>query len=1301
MILPVKPSNSTFNDGQWQAIHEKGKNILVAASAGSGKTTVLIERILTHILETYAQMDQFLVCTFTEAAAREMKERMESRLKQAINDELDREMKRYLVQQLQLVASAHIRTLHSFCLQVIQQFFYLADFDPNFRLITDETQKHLLYQEVWERLLSKIMNNEVEELTPDVMRALMLAYGNGRTDQGLYELVLDVFQFSSSHPEPEVWLKELSSASVPMDEFVETSLFKDIMAPNWQQLLFSALKSLDQAHALLQSVSDEVNQKYGSLLQHERAQVISLLEYLQQKNLSAFITYMMQLQYDRWPTKPRGSDEVEAINLLKQYREQAKKACLSLQDTFPFAEETSEDIVVKAKEVIIQISQLVRLFREQLWQVKQERAMIDYNDLEHLTLNILAPYNDKLGRREASEAAIYYQQQFREVLVDEYQDINDIQATILAWLSHEHIADQTGNLFMVGDVKQSIYGFRMAEPSLFMTKYLQYQAGDNGELIILDQNYRSRDEVLQFTNFIFERLMDVSFGEMSYGLKESLKTGNHQFLPEAPNSEFNIELLTYLSDQESETSGSEGQEESDNLSENQVFDTSIEAEAQLVVLDIKRRVQEKWPIYDKKLKQVRPVEYRDFVVLTATRSPFAAVKRACEQHQIPLMAQNVEAYFQRQEVRLMVELLKLIDNPFQDIALIAILRSYFVGLSDEQLSWIRINSAQGYFYEACQQYLTKKDVDDNGRELQKILQVFFDKLAKWQEKSRQETLVALIWRIYQETDFLNYVIGLDNGLQRQANLHAFYERVTEFSMTTQRGLYGFIRYIEQIMAQENDLAEPVLLQEDQNVVRMMTVHASKGLEFPVVYLMNAAKRFNLQDTTKPYIASKKYGLGTDYFDTQQLLRYPSFIKQAIRTEKVNQLKAEEMRKLYVALTRCEQKLIIVGTMRNHEVVETLQAHVREATDERALVMDVSARLQAKSWYEWLLQAIAFHHHMDSCTTFTTDQITYQEIEMDSIPKSIEQHSQYIDSKKWLEAVKETVPSREPDSSTHRILKTLLDVNYPYQLASNTSSYQSVSELKRLYEEPQHQQLAHYVDRRPIQSKQMKNQETKKIQSIRYTGDTFQKPNFLLKQTLDAAQIGTVTHYVMQTLDFNQLSYPVTVEQLEHQVMPMIESGFLSNEEWRSLNQQAMVTFLNSELGVQLQQRSAYLKREQAFSYRLPAQWLFGQELDKVQIHELDDTQLLVHGVIDLFFEQEDGTLCLIDYKTDRYRPYAAQTRSEQLKSIIDKYRFQMSLYAQALCQAMGKPVSRVFLILLDFEESVPVDTLYQFDESMK
>ena len=1282
--IPIQPANSKYNPEQWQAIHQQEGNILVSASAGSGKTTVLVERIMQHILNQRAWVDELLVVTFTEIAAREMKERIESQLKNQVNQHSNPELQQRFIQEINKLADANIQTLHSFCLEVISQYFYLNDLDPGFDLLTDESQKALIYQQVWQQLCQEIEEGKAG-IDSTNFENLLYRYSSAKSDQGLFDLVIEIYQFAMAHPEPQVWLRQLPWIHRDFAHFEESDLFQNSLSRRITGSLITVLKLNQEAIDASQRLSQEHAPKYLAALTEDQAHIIELKDVFQEQPLSDFMTLLDSFSCSNWPRNSKKYEDYEHIEALKAQRDQYKKILeRNVQSLFDLSYETYAEVEQRLAYDLTQLSQLIQDFYRLLQSYKQDHQLMDYNDLEHYSLDILAPYQEDKGRRVESVACQYYRQKFKEVLVDEYQDINETQATILSFLSQADQAASPGNQFLVGDVKQSIYGFRMAEPTLFLNKYQQFAQDPDNHLIHLDRNYRSRHEVLQFINFIFERLMDQEFGQMNYGQQESLKTGNHSFVPQAPDAKFNVEFLLYESQAEEREDDEEG------------FDQSIEAECHILAQKIKDLVDSSFQIYDKDIETLRPIEYRDIVILSATRSPFLKVQEVFKQYQIPLYSQKIESYFQRHEIQIVLALLKIIDNPRQDIPLVAVLRSFFAGFSDEELAQIRIPHKEGDYYQALIQFQTSQSQWDPEKvsQLQLKIQRFLKQLHTWQDLAQNVSLVELIWQIYLDSNFLNYVAALDHSEQRLANLHGFYQHAKEFEQRSYLGLKGFINYINQMIESDHDIAEPLILEADQNFVRIMTVHASKGLEFPVLFLLNTGKGFNLQDLRGKYISSKEYGVSSYYFDDQQLLKFDSLTRKALAILAEGDLKAEEMRKLYVALTRCEQKLYIIGSVKNQE---QWQANYQKSQQLHSggLLVNQFLRQTSRSWLEWLNYAIAIPRQDSSTADFQQSQIEVHFYQDGTITSAVEQESVNHQQRQRQERIIDFLRQDLPPQVESNSWETLWQIDYPYPLASRTSSYQSVSELKRFFEEPSNDKLDTYSDRRPFSIQQLKQApaEDKGIQGIRYTEDSFAQPQFMGQaEELAATEVGSLTHLFLQHLSLsafanqdreNYASILSTCSQ------SLVHQGLLSNQHLKQINIDAILWFLQTELGQEFIAMADLVRREQAFSYLIPAKQVFASQEHEFDLSQLQEDDLLIHGVIDAYYPQ-DHSLILIDYKTDRYHPQSSRTKHEQLEQIYQRYKFQMQIYSQALKEIYGHKEVKANLILLDFKEIVTI-----------
>ncbi|EFR31977.1 helicase-exonuclease AddAB subunit AddA [Eremococcus coleocola] len=1317
--IPIKPENSRFNDEQWEAIHQDGSNILVAASAGSGKTAVLIERIMTKLIYQGYSIEDFLVVTFTEAAAREMKERMSARLKTAVNETLDPVEQQGLTKQNQLLSQANIRTLHSFCLRVVETFYYLTDFEANFQLVTDETRLLLLYQEAWQNLIEKIMvpnGSVLPNLSQEDYLKLVKIHGNSRSDQNLFDRVLTIYRFAMAQKDPQSWLDQADQTQAQSDNFLESDLFKQNFLPVLRENLQAGRMYLEEALHLIAGGSHPLIERYQPLLENELNQVNQLLEALLADTAAVgLINQIQTLTYDTWPRVVKAvSEEKDLVDEAKSLREQAKNLIKKqVQTLFPYPVADQMKVEVMNRPPLSKLMILCQNFITELNELKQSQNLIDYNDLEHLTLDILAPIDPETKERKPSLAALTYQATFKEILVDEYQDINEIQAEILAWLAHDYRPDLTHNQFMVGDVKQSIYGFRMAEPQLFLNKYLSYQEVTNPEqLVILNKNYRSRHDLLQFTNFIFERIMDLNFGQMNYQTAERLVTANPSFI-EADEGEIQLKLLLNVKTDSEEEEAEEVDQADETLElgvmDGPVFDAAVEAEIALVIADIKARVQVGELIYDKskEIKKAngqityakRPVTYKDFVILSATRGPFAAAVNQFQEAEIPLKAQKVEHYFQRFEIQLVLALLQVIDNPYQDIPFAAILKSYFVGLTDEDLAQIRIYQPQGSFYAAFLQLVHDDQVNDEPlKHIKNKGLSFLVNYKNWVHLSKTLPLEDLIWTIYLDSQYLNYVALLTNGKQRMANLRALTSRAQDFYKLGYSGLANFVYYIQQIIKEEKDLAEPLVLDQDENFVRIMTVHASKGLEYPIVYLLNTGKQFNLSDGKSRVLLSKQYGIASDYYDLNSMQQFPSLIKKAFQLETIERLKAEEMRKLYVALTRCEQKLVIVGSIANERKWQQKIAEIRTMTPSDQLVAASAYRRGAKSWLDWIqiALAVADSQHENYSDDFSLDRLMIEFKHQEDLVQTgyelnmAESAHQSFNPLSWIDSQIANIESEPSILSTNQ--SQALDFDYPHQLASRTSSYQSVSELKRLYEEPDNLSLSYYRDRRPQASKAGQDQ----IQGIRYTQDSFKSPSFIESEsTISATEIGSLTHLYLQLLPWQalevesadssmQLKYVIDQMEGDYQLRKLPDSQI-----------ESIMWFIQSDLAQQLRMRQEQIKKEQAFSLLLPAKKMFAGQFDQLDIQSLDQEQLLIHGVVDLYIELADQII-LIDYKTNRFRDLAAYSRQEQIDRLKDGYKFQFSIYRHALQLAKHKPVTAAYMVLLDFKEIVKMDDFYSF-----
>lgn len=1207
--IPPKAPNEMYTDSQWQAIYDQGTNLLVSASAGSGKTAVLVRRVIEKIKRQQLSVEQLLVVTFTEAAASEMKERIQTALQEAINVETDQEMKNHFTRQLTMLPMANISTLHSFCSKVIQRFFYLIDLDPSYRMLTDETETILLKEDVWDELRETFYEENQE-----IFYRLTENFSNDRSDSGLEDLILAMYEFARANPNPFHWLDGLVE-NYRMNNLADSDLFHDLIRPE----ILKTLQEINQTYRWMISASQGIEelQKITELAQNEQGLIQQIEQTIMENKLDDVFTMFENIKFSTYPS-PRKKEVKElygdVIIECKNYRDQAKQELTKIREMY--FNVSPEEQVERLQEALPIVEELVRVekrFIEEYSAKKREKGMLDFNDLEHFTLQILQTEVDSIKPAEN-----YYRNRFSEIMVDEYQDINQLQETILRQLSSE----EPGNLFMVGDVKQSIYGFRLADPTLFIKKYHDFADEDGGRRIILAENFRSRKEVLDFTNLVFTQLMDQTVGQIEYDRQAELVNGFTAF-PET--DAFAPELLIYQKN-------GEVPEWIEDKSMGEIFTTATK---------IRQLIDQGFEVYDKKQKAMRPLKYEDIVLLTPTRSHNLIILEVFKQLGIPLAINDTQNYFQSTELRVMISLMQIIDNPYQDIPLAAVLRSPIVGLQEEELAQIRLALPQKEYYRAVKSYSRS---NDDG--IAERLTAFMTQLNDWREFARRESLANLLVRIYNETAYLDYVLGMPAGQQRHANLLALIERAKDYERSSFRGLYQFVRFIEKMQEKDKDLGEPPT-EEVNDAVRVMTIHGSKGLEFPVVFLMDMSKSFNVQDTRRNYVFDEQLGLGVRLLTQDTRIRKDTILFQTVKQKNLNKLLSEEMRKLYVALTRAEQKLFLVGSYDDEEAA--YKTWSKGALNEH-LVLDAGLRNgQNDSFFDWVGRTLFRHPVMDQ---YQTEYPVNQPAVLKRHPATFK--LDFIDPQKIAEIVQAYLPeikTLEIPQGTINIqsLKDQLLFKYPYPEATKTTSYQSVSELKRLYDDPD--------NRETLELTSTQNQ-------YRFTESDLGTPKFLTaKKELSPAEIGTATHLVMQLLPLQENIQQEIVETL---IADLVSRQTLTPEIAEKISIEGIMQFLDSEIGRFLIQNVDHLHREEPFAMLLPADQLFSEYQNQDEI--------LIHGIIDGYLEFDDK-IFLYDLKTDRYT-----IEREQL--LINRYRGQLNLYKDALEKAKQKPVEAAYLIFL-------------------
>jgi len=1270
----VKPHGSHWTDEQWQAIIARGQDILVAAAAGSGKTAVLVERIIKRITEVDdpVDVDRLLIVTFTNAAAAEMKKRIGEALEKELIAQPD---SLYLKRQLSLLNRASISTLHSFCLEVLRRYYYLLDLDPKFR-IADDTEVELLREEVLEELLEE----KYSQADNEAFYTLVECFSSDRSDEALYSLIASLYDFSRSHPFPHQWLDQIQEQYLMSND--ATSGFKACT----QEILQELAVHLESYQQLLGKALDITKAPagpapYADNIEQDQRLIQSIREAIQVGWQEVF-TVFQDLSFSK--LKACKGDEYDKTlqAKVKDLRELVKKQLGQWKEEYfqrPY-HELLEDI----KQMAAPIASLIELTKEfdlRFSKMKKEKGLVDYSDLEHHCLAILMEPSSSLTDMQPSAAALDYREKFVEIMVDEYQDTNLVQESIIRLVAR---TGKTGNLFMVGDVKQSIYRFRLADPSLFLGKYKSFtsfktnQQGaslkqSTGLRIDLARNFRSRAEVLDGTNYLFKQVMNEEVGEIEYNEDAELKLG-----ADYPDStEMNIELLL-INKATCETNEPAYSEESlveEDLESEQTEVEDLETvqlEARLIAKQIKALLghgdEERFQVYDAKRKLCRPIEYRDMVILLRATSSWAPVMlEELKQLGIPAYAELTTGYFQATEVAIMMSLLKVLDNPIQDIALASVLRSPIVGLNEEELAQIRIVQKSGHYYHALQTFL---QTASDSCELHGKLTKFYEQLQEWRRKARQGSLSDLIWEIYRETGYYDFVGGLPGGTQRQANLKALYDRARTYESTSFRGLFRFLRFIERMQVKGRDLGTARALGEQEDVVRIMTIHKSKGLEFPVVFVAGLAKQFNMQDLNRKYLMHKDLGFGCKYIDLQNRISYPMLPQLLIRRKMHKELLAEEMRVLYVALTRAKEKLYLIGTLKDKDkVVEQWMDHLQN----QEWVLGNFERLKSKCYLDWIGPAVIRHRHAKHIweSLFTDNQAgseisqhsskwTIQFINQDQLKLADTTIQQEVDQA--LEDAIEQGKEAPVITQYTGYIEQILSWQYPYMSATEHLAKQSVSELKRARE---------YV---PLESETRAGLSSELLgTSLPIGGQTAlpERPKFLQSASLTAAERGTAMHLVMQHLPFEKA---LSVEEIQEFIHQLYEQELLTDLELLSIKPDLIATFYQSEIG-QLLIQAEHIEREIPFSFGLDTSEVFPHWQGK-------EERVMIQGVIDCVIRSEEG-ITLIDYKTDNISHRFHGDFELAKPTLIGRYHEQLRLYAKALEMIWRKPVIKKYLYFFD------------------
>ena len=909
---------------------------------GSGKTAVLVERIIQKIIKDKIDIDKLLVVTFTNAAASEMRERvLEAIYKKLDENPNDSTLKK----QILLLGKSNISTIHSFCLDIIKNNFFEVDLPNNFR-IGNEEEIELLKQEVLEDLFEKLYEEENENFIE-----LVNTYTDYRGDEQLKDIIFKIYRFIQSAPFPEEWLEE------KVNEFKTSNDDKDFSKTNWGKILIKNIQEelmfcINSLKIVKEKTDKHVELEKYSLTLADDIKMLRDMYDETEKDWDSSVVKANEMRFKSWPSDRKISMDLK--DEAKDSRDIIKKKIMSLINKVLICDskEAFRDIY-EMYGVLNCLKEVILDFDVQFKKKKLKKNIIDFNDIEHYALKILLKKNEN-GEYVQTEVAKKYKEKFYEIAIDEYQDSNQVQELILKSISRGN------NIFMVGDVKQSIYKFRQACPELFLDKYDNYslEGNDSGLKIQLFKNFRSRKNILDITNIIFENIMSKELGRIDYTKEEYLNLGADY--EEYENGLGNAELhLIDLEDNEIIEDDTEDAIEDDMNTEKE------EIEARFVAKKVEELIKSKTQVKNKD-KKSRDIQYRDIVILLRSTANIAPVyEEELIKRSIPVFSDASTEYLDTVEVRTIINLLKILDNPIDDISLVAVLRSKIGNFTDNEIIEIRYSNKDGSFYDSLN--FAKQNLEGNLKE--KIIK-FLNKLDEWGKNSEFLSLAELIWKIYVDTGFFEYIGLMTNGSLRQANLKMLFERAREYEKTSFKGLFNFIRFIERIKITNGDMSAAKIIGENENVVRIMSIHKSKGLEFPVVFLSGTSKQINLSDLKSDILLHQDFGIGPEYINYERRIEYPTTAKEAIKIVIKEEAIAEEMRVLYVALTRAKEKLIITGTIKNYiKNVEKKEDSLKIYKSESGKINPILIKKYI-SYLDWILLVMLNNDMSDTITLNT-------------------------------------------------------------------------------------------------------------------------------------------------------------------------------------------------------------------------------------------------------------------------------------------------------------------------------------------
>lgn len=1168
-----------LTEQQHAAVFDRGGSLLVSAAAGSGKTKVLVERVFSYLTQERANVDDFLIITYTRAAAAELRARLASELAARVAETPE---DRHLRRQMFRVYQADIKTVDGFCASLLREHIHLLEpvdgrcLTPDFRVL-DEAEAQLLR----ERALERTMETFYQDIENGDEEAAQLAgtLGAGRDDRALTALVLELHSKIQSHPYPEKWLRAAAESWRQLPSSLADSDYgRTVMEDTVRRALFWA-GQLERAVAAMEDCEPVYKANAAQFL----AAAAELRRYEQASQEGWDAMGRVQPVLQRAGTVKNGEND-EAKAAAKAVREKYKKAKEEMTAPYLVTEREHLEDLQAAAPSMLALLRLTERFSQRYQAEKVRRNAMDFSDQEHYAVTLLCGQDD-----EPTDLARQVSQRYQEIMVDEYQDTNEVQDCIFRAISRAG-----RNLFTVGDVKQSIYRFRLADPTIFMGKYRQFADAADAEegqprRMVLSRNFRSRGEVLEATNFVFSDIMSQEMGEMDYTDQEKLYFGAAYYTPAAGReTELHVVSVEDTPDQ--------------------ALDRT-EAEARFTARRIRQLLDEKFPVQAGE-GAMRPVRPEDIVILMRSpRSRMQTFTRALAREGIPCGSGESEDFFSAMEIAVTVSLLEIVDNPRQDVPLIGVLRSPLVGLSPNQLAAIRAVLPEGDYYDAlCQ------DESNAARE-------FLTLLNELRQAAREMPADDLLWYIYDRCHVMAIFGAMEDGAMRQARLTALYDYARQLVQSGKAGLFDFISHLRQLL--ENGDAPTLGTAQAAEGVQIMSIHRSKGLEFPVVILADLQRSFNRQDLNRPVLVHPELGLGTDRVDRERHIRYATISKEALALRLEREAKAEEMRILYVAMTRAREKLILIDCRKG------MEKKLRDLTAMTGIPVPPEAVADADSPGEWVLLSLL--HTTQAAALHGMAGVR---------PEALTQAPDSWSIRLWHEngeasgtAVEDAEEAGVPQDFTEPD-RAALDFVYPHAAVTTVPTKITATQLK---------------------GRELDQEVAEGAGTVRRPSEP-EKPRFLQEiHGLSAAERGTAIHLVMQYLPMDTAAEEQSVAA---QVQALEQRRLLTPAQAEAVDKRAIAAFLRSPLADRIR-GAEQVWREYRFALLMPAERYAGGA---------EGEEMLLQGVADCVF-RKDGALTVVDFKTDRVTAEEAPARAEI-------YLGQLQAYSDALSRIMEMPVER-------------------------